>query len=72
MNPSEAEALTHGFAEALANFNSLIQPMQEAVDGYRADAERRGYSPTVAEAMAMEFHSYLMAQFRSAIAGTTP
>lgn len=41
---------------------SIIEPLNEAVDGYRADLERRGYSPTACEAMAMDYHRLLFAQ----------
>lgn len=59
--------LSQQLATALLEMTSMFKPIGEAVDGYRADLENRGYSPTAAEAMAMEFHSYLMAQMMSGL-----
>jgi hypothetical protein len=59
--------LKQQMAAALLEMSDLVKPVSEAVDGYKADLERRGYSPTAAEAMAMEFHRYLFAQMLSGI-----
>ena len=37
-----------------------LGPMLDAVDGYRAQCLQRGYSPTAAEAMAVQLHSELL------------
>lgn len=48
--------------EALLQIGAaVLTPINEAVDGYRADLERRGYSPTAAETMSMEYHRLLFA-----------
>jgi ABC-type uncharacterized transport system permease subunit len=53
-------------AEALMQITDLTRQINEAVDGYRSDCERRGYSPTASEAMALELHhSLLRAAFKS-------
>lgn len=38
-----------------------LGPLQDAVDGYRKDWERRGYSPAASEAMALDLHRQLVA-----------
>lgn len=58
---------TQQMAQALLEFSALMQPVGEAVDGYRSDLERRGYSPTGAEAMAMNFHRLLIGQIISGL-----
>lgn len=58
---------TNPMVDAMMQLTEMLAPMGEAVDGYRADLERRGYSPTAAESMAMEFHSYLMTQLVASV-----
>ena len=60
---------TNPMVDAMLELAEMMAPMGDAVDGYRADLERRGYSPTAAESMAMEFHHYLMAQLIAGIKG---
>lgn len=60
---------TQVLAEAMASMTEMLGPVMEAVDGYKAEAERRGYSPTVAEAMALDFHRMVIAQMVSALGG---
>lgn len=49
----------------LANLTQLASLGLDATVGYRAQAERAGFSPTAAEAMAEEFHRHLLEwQFR--------
>jgi len=48
------------FPEALLMMTEQLLPLGEAVDGYRKQAEARGYSPTAAEATALELHSALL------------
>lgn len=43
------------FMEALDAAKQLL----ELVAGYRAECEAKGFSPTAAELMAMEFHKHL-------------
>lgn len=57
MSKPDVRAVTEG----LLALSELMAPMGDAVDGYRADLERRGYSPTAAETMALDFHRYLLA-----------
>ena len=59
--------MTAALAEALLKMSEVLAPVMEAVDGYRAEAERRGYSPTAAEAMALEFHGLVLAQMMSGV-----
>lgn len=49
-------------AEAIAKFNQMIAPIDEASVGYRHRLEEQGWSPTAAEAMALNYHSQLMNQ----------
>lgn len=47
-------------ADALAQIGAQIAPVLEAVQGYRAAAEARGFSPAVAEIMANDYHRELI------------
>lgn len=38
----------------------VVEPLLEAVDGYRARCTAHGYSPTVAEEMAATFHMHMV------------
>lgn len=58
MGPTPQQQL----ATAMLEMTAMFEPIGEAVDGYRADLERRGYSPTAAETMALDFHRFLIAQ----------
>lgn len=49
--------MVNSFMEAMENMKALL----DAIDGYRAECERRGYSPTVAEAMALQYHQMMLA-----------
>lgn len=62
MTPDQTNALL-GFSEALS-------PMLDMVDGHREEMIRRGYSPTAAEAMAVEFHRHMLAQVFSSAKAT--
>jgi hypothetical protein len=44
-----------GFAGALQAFETIAQTCK----GYQAICERLGFSPTVAEQMALQYHAYL-------------
>lgn len=39
---------------------TMLGPIGEAVDGYRADLQRRGYSNTASEKMAVDYHRYVL------------
>lgn len=53
--------------EALAGVAENMRALLDLVDGHRAQCIERGYSPTAAEAMAMDVHHNLVA---AAFAGT--
>ena len=56
------------FVAALMSLaTSVLAPVNEAIDGYRADLLRRGYSPPAAEQMAVEYHNLLFAQLMHAL-----
>ena len=48
-------------AEAMAQVMDQVQQFEEAARGYRATLERQGWSPTAAEAMALQLHAGLVA-----------
>jgi hypothetical protein len=50
----------HAMATALLKIREMTAPILDAVDGYRAECTKRGYSPTAAEKMAMDFHQGLV------------
>lgn len=46
--------------EAWLTVLAICEPMAEAAAGYRAKLEAAGFSPTAAEAMAVDFHRTLL------------
>lgn len=48
-------------AEGVANVSTALEPVLEAVVGYRAKCKAEGFSDEGAEAMAVEFHRILVA-----------
>jgi hypothetical protein len=59
--PFDPDQMMHEIAKGIAQLRELLAPIDEAVSGYRKQLEESGWSPTVAEAMALEFHRMLMA-----------
>ncbi len=55
------DRMMHELATGIARLREVMAPLDEAVAGYRKQLEEQGWSPTVAEAMAPEFHRVLMA-----------
>lgn len=49
-------------AAEMAKVSDLMAPALEAVVGYRAQCEAAGFSPTVAEFMALQYHAALLRQ----------
>lgn len=49
-----------GMSAALLEVMGMVGQVTEAVDGYRAQCVEHGYSPTAAEAMAMDLHRELI------------
>lgn len=65
---SDADTLAaslRALTASLLTLRELTRPLLDAVDGYRAECAERGYSPTAAEAMAMDFHRVLIANAMS-------
>lgn len=54
---------------ALLVLSESMNAILDAVDGYRAQMTERGYSPTVAEAAALDFHSHLLASVFKGVPG---
>jgi len=48
------------FAEGLAQIGVAMEPLTEAVEGYRARCERNGYSDAVSRGMAADYHAALL------------
>lgn len=48
-------------ANALLAAGEAIAPLLDLVDGHREELARRGYSPAVAEAMALELYRHVIA-----------
>lgn len=59
---NEAAKVTEAFAQ-LADIGAQVI---EAATGHREAALRAGYSETIAERMALEFHSYLLSTVAAA------
>lgn len=47
-------------SEIMLDMSEKLIPIRDAVDGHRAAALDRGYSPAAAEAMAVQFHAGMM------------
>lgn len=52
---SEAEDLARELATALMEGTVAMAPMFDVADGIRADMEKRGWSPTAAETVALQW-----------------
>ena len=48
------------FAEGLAQIEIAMKPLTEAVESYRAQCERNGYSDAVSRGMAADYHVALL------------
>jgi hypothetical protein len=46
--------------EPWLNILESFTPLAEAAAGYRAELERQGFSPTIAEVMAADFHRTML------------
>lgn len=52
-------------AAELARMNDLLLPIVEAVAGYKQTCIGAGFSPAVAEQMALDYHRMMLAQIQS-------
>jgi hypothetical protein len=67
MTNDEAAKARHELATAMLQINEQISPILDAADGMKADMERRGWSPTASESVALQWLIGAMAQvWRSA------
>jgi hypothetical protein len=57
---------THLIAKSVADLRELLAPLDEATLGYRRHLETQGWSPPVAEQMALWFYAAKMAGFVAA------
>ena len=64
---TEAERLRADLQNNLLQFNETVGPIFDHADGVRTDLERRGWSPTAAEAAALEV---LLSLLRLALRGS--
>ena len=48
------------FAEGLAQIGVAIEPLTEAVEGYRTRCERNGYDDALSRKMAADLHAALL------------
>jgi hypothetical protein len=60
--PFNPDQMMHQLAQGIAQLRELLAPIDEAAAGYRKHLEEEGWSPTIAEHMAFEFHRTLMGQ----------
>jgi hypothetical protein len=56
----EMETMMNDFAMGLATVKALMEPLREAVEGYRAEMVRDGYPDDLARRMAADYHALLM------------
>ena len=57
--PSPGEMMD-ALAKGLAAIAETMQPLREAVEGYRAQMERDGYGDALARKMAADYHAALL------------
>nr|WP_237694806.1 hypothetical protein [Streptomyces sp. SID5468] len=60
-DPPDPDELREQFARALMVMRDQMTPLFEAADGLRADLEKRGWSPTAAEAAVLPWLQTMMA-----------
>lgn len=69
MSPDEQAKLKADLANSLIELLDSLSPILDAAEGLKADLERRGWSPTAAEAVALEWlmnaQRYVWQQARS-------
>lgn len=58
-NPDEIQNM---LAEAVALFGQMLEPLTEAVDGYRVRLDALGYGDETARRMAADYHAALLRQ----------
>ncbi len=56
----DAASAASELAAGLALFAEMIQPLSEAVEGYRMNLERQGYGDALARRMAADYHAALL------------
>lgn len=52
---NETDKIRHDLSIAMLEFGENLAPIIDAADGVKADMERRGWSPTAAETVALTF-----------------
>ncbi|MGJ5895131.1 hypothetical protein ACSCBZ_24725 [Streptomyces niveiscabiei] len=52
-SPEEMTRMRHDLANSLLALNEQMAPLFDSADGMRADLEKRGWSPTAAEQVAL-------------------
>lgn len=57
---SDADKARHELTNGLLEATEQMGPLLDAAEGHRAEMERRGWSPTAAEAAALEFYLALL------------
>lgn len=62
--PAELEAMRHQLSNALLMMSEQMTPIFDAADGVKTDMEKRGWSPTAAEQVAL---AWLMSAMNSAM-----
>lgn len=69
MSPEEQAKIKADLANSLLELLDSLSPILDAAEGLKADLERRGWSPTAAEAVALEWlmnaQRYVWQQARS-------
>lgn len=56
------DEVTRQLTEAIVKLGEVLHPVLEAAGGYRAKALELGFAPEVADLMAAEYHSALLAR----------
>ena len=53
MTQNEIDKVRHDIANGMLGLNDLLGPIFDAADGVKADMEKRGWSPTACERVAL-------------------
>lgn len=59
--PADLNWMRHELANALLTMQQQVEPIFDAADGIRADMEKRGWSPTAAESVALAWLQGMLA-----------
>ena len=61
--PPDPDDFAHEVAKGVVFMSASLEPVYEATKGYRDKCANDGWGPEAAEAMAVQYHAILLANF---------